>query len=55
VRDALHSRRTNFIEDGALLTGRFDYDLGAGGTFSNISTSTGPGTFQYATELLGWH
>src|SRR5512134_3902432 len=46
---------TGSFDDGATLIGRFDYNPAGGGTFSNISINTGPGNFQFATELLGWH
>lgn len=45
---------TGTFADGATLTGRFDYNT-AGGNFTDISINTGPGNFQFASELLGWH
>src|SRR5512134_3210509 len=46
---------TGSFDDGATLTGRFDYNPAGGGTFSNISINTGPGNDVSASELLGWH
>ncbi len=45
--------RGSFI-DGAPLTGRFDFNTSLG-TYSNIDMTSGPGTFAFASELLGWH